>query len=125
MIPNGTQFLTAGSNNGTATWAIGESTPPGPTLDIYSGVTTFPTIFGGAGSPGGPIVGSGSTFGILSNATNRNLLVPTGYVSGSFISGSTTYQTSTIAGMGLAPGTYTWSWGTGGNTSTIVMIISS
>jgi hypothetical protein len=27
--------------------------------------------------------------------------------------------------MGLTPGVYTWSWGTGGNTSTLVMTISS
>ena len=88
-------------------------------------MTTFPTSFGGAGSPSGPIVGSGSSFGVINNPTNRSLYVPVGYVSGSFISGSTTYQTSTIAGMGLAPGTYTWSWGSGGNASTLVMTISS
>jgi hypothetical protein len=27
--------------------------------------------------------------------------------------------------MGLTTGTYTWSWGTGGNVSTLVMTISS
>jgi hypothetical protein len=28
-------------------------------------------------------------------------------------------------GMNLTPGTYTWSWGTGGNVSTLVMTINS
>jgi hypothetical protein len=53
----------------------------------------------------------------------REVVVPQGYVSGTVISGSMTYNTQTIAGMGLTPGTYTWSWGTGGNTSTLTMII--
>jgi hypothetical protein len=50
-------------------------------------------------------------------------LVPQGYVSGTVISGSMTYDSQTIAGMGLTSGTYTWSWGTGGDTSTLTMII--
>jgi hypothetical protein len=124
LISNGTQPLTAGFQASEAIWAIGDPTPPGPTLDIYSGVTTFPTSFG-AGGPIGTPSGFGDNFGILPNGTNRNLLVPTGYTSGSFISGSTTYAGATIAGMGLTPGVYTWSWGTGGNVSTLVMTINS
>jgi hypothetical protein len=125
LISNGTQPLTAGFSAPNAAWAIGDPTSPGPTLDIYSGVTTFPTSFGTAGGTIGTPSGFGDNFGILPNGTNRNLLVPTGYTSGSFISNSTTYVGATIAGMNLIPGVYTWSWGTGGNTSTIVMIISS
>jgi hypothetical protein len=93
------------------------------TFDAYTGVTTFPTSFGTEGGEIGTLSGLGDTFGIVPNATNRTLLVPTGYVSGSFISGSTTYQTSTIVSLGLTPGTYTWSWGSEGNASTIVMTI--
>jgi hypothetical protein len=119
-----TQELTAGFSAPNAAWAIGDPTPPGPTLDVYSGVTTFPTSFGTAGGTIGTPSGSGDNFGILPNGTNRNLLVPTGYTSGSFISGSTTYAGSTIAGMGLSGGTYTWSWGSGGNASSIVMTIT-
>jgi hypothetical protein len=51
-------------------------------------------------------------------------LVPQGYVSGTVISGSTTYDTQTIVGMGLTPGVYTWSWGSGGNASSLVMTIN-
>ena len=123
LISNGTQSLGAGFQASLAIWAIGDPTPPGPTLDIYSGVTTFPTSFG-TGGPTGTPSGFGDNFGILPNGTNRNLLVPTGYTSGSFISGSTTYAGTTIAGMGLSGGTYTWSWGSGGNASSIVMTIT-
>jgi hypothetical protein len=124
LISNGTDELTAGFSAPNAAWAIGDPTPPGPTLDIYSGVTTFPTSFGTAGGTIGTPSGSGDNFGILPNGTNRNLLVPTGYISGSFISGSTTYAGATIAGMGLSGGTYTWSWGSGGNASSLVMTIT-
>jgi hypothetical protein len=123
LISNGTQSLGAGFQASQAIWAIGDPTPPGPTLDIYSGVTTFPTSFG-TGGPSGTPSGFGDNFGILPNGTNRNLLVPTGYTSGSFISGTTTYAGATIAGMGLSGGTYTWSWGSGGNASSIVMTIT-
>ena len=68
---------------------------------------------------------SGSTFGILPGGSGRLLYVPLGYVSNTVINGSSTYANQTITGMGLTPGTYTWSWGSGGNTSTIVMTINS
>jgi hypothetical protein len=124
LISNGTDELTAGFSAPNAAWAIGDPTPPGPTLDVYSGVTTFPTSFGTAGGTIGTLSGSGDNFGIVPNGTNRNLLVPTGYTSGSFISGSTTYAGATIEGMNLTPGTYTWSWGSGGSASSLVMTIT-
>ncbi len=40
------------------------------------------------------------------------LFVPAGYVSGDPLSGTSTWDNATIASLGLAPGTYTWSWGT-------------
>jgi hypothetical protein len=123
LISNGTDELTAGFSAPNAAWAIGDPTPPGPTLDVYSGVTTFPTSFGTSGGALGTLSGLGDTFGILPNGTNRDLLVPTGYVSGSFISGSTTYAGTTIAGMNLIPGVYTWSWGSGASASTLTMNI--
>jgi len=125
LISNGTSNITAGSANSQAIWAVGSGTYPGDAVDIYSGVTTFVNSFGTDASPTGALLGSGSTFGILPNGINRDLYVPTGYVSGSFISGSTTYQTATIAGLGYIPGTYTWSWGSGGSASSLVMTINS
>jgi len=120
-----TQELTAGFSSPQAIWAIGDATPPGSILDVYGVITTFPTSFGTAGGTIGTPSGSGDTFGILPNGSNRNLLVPTGYTSGSFISGTTTYAGATIAGMNLIPGTYTWAWGSGGTASSLVMTIES
>jgi len=118
--------VTGGFNRDFAQFVVGPTSPSPGTTYSGSSFTTFPTSFGsGSGFP--PSSSSGSLFGIVQTAPSgpREVLVPQGYVSGTMISGSMTYNSQTISGMGLTPGTYTWSWGTGGNTSTIVMIISS
>jgi len=102
-----------------AVWAIGPNVP----VDTYSGTITYPFTFGDGGA--GVTLTTGSTFGILPGGSGRLLYVPLGYVSNTVISGSSTYGGQTIASMGLTPGTYTWSWGSGGNASTLVMTISS
>jgi hypothetical protein len=119
LTSSGPGSLSSGFNAGQAIWGIGVS----GLTDTYSGVTTYPTTFGAGGV--GVTSSSGSIFGILPGPSGRSLHVPSGYVSNATISGSATYASQTIAGMGLTSGTYTWSWGTGGNTSTLVMTISS
>ena len=120
---SGTQAITAGANNSQAIFIIGNATPPGDALDIYNGITTYTSSFGSPGFIGGSLIGSGSSFGILTGGSGRSLYVPTGYTSNSFISGSTTWTNSTISGLGLTPGTYTWSWGSGATAGLITMVI--
>jgi hypothetical protein len=119
--------VTGGYNKSFAQFVVGPTSPSGATTYSGSSFTTFPTNFGsGSGFP--PSSSSGSLFGIVQTSGPsgpREVLVPSGYVSGTVISGSMTYNSQTIAGMGLTTGTYTWSWGTGGNVSTLVMTISS
>jgi hypothetical protein len=117
----GAGSIGAGFDPNQAIWAIGPIVP-GP-VDVYSGTITYPFIFGGGGGGAGVTSNTGSTFGILPGGGGRLLYVPSGYVSNTVISGSSTYASQTIAGMGLTPGTYTWSWGSGGNASTLVMTI--
>ena len=119
-------LTSAGSNNigagfqaNQAIWAIG----PNTSVDTYSGTITYPTSFGSPASVPPPST-VGSTFGILPGGSGRMLWVPSGYVSNTVINGTATYANTTISGMGLTSGVYTWSWGTGGNTSTLVMTIS-
>jgi hypothetical protein len=84
-----------------------------------------PSCSGSFGTGGTPVTSNtGSTFGILSGGSGRLLYVPVGYTSNTTISGTSTYANQTISGMGLTPGVYTWSWGTGGNTSTLIMTIN-
>ena len=43
------------------------------------------------------------------------LYVPEGYVSGNPLSDTSTYDNQTFASLGVTPGKYEWTWGTGSN----------
>lgn len=118
----GSQNISAGYASNQAIWAIG----PNANVDQYGGASlTYPTTFGGPGGGGAP-TSLGDTFGVIpGGVSGRVLLVPSGYISGTFISGTTTYSNTTIAGMGLTLGTYTWNWGTGGNADSLTMVIGA
>ena len=51
------------------------------------------------------------------------LIVPRGYVSGTFLSDSATYSGKTFATLGVTPGTYVWTWGTGANQNFTLKIL--
>jgi hypothetical protein len=118
--------VTGGFNQPFAQFIIGPTSPSGATTYSGSSFTTFPTSFGSGGGLA-PSSSSGSLFGVVQTtgpSGPREVIVPSGYVSGTVISGSMTYNTQTIAGMGLSGGTYTWAWGSGGSASSIVMTIT-
>jgi hypothetical protein len=89
---------------------------------VVTGYTGFtgPTSFG----PGGfffATTGSGDLVGISSGA--RALYVPKGYVSGTTLSDSMTFDNATFASLGVTPGTYIWTWGAGGANQNFTLII--
>ena len=91
----------------------------GAIVDIYSGFTG-PTSFGS----GGVFLantGSGDFVGIADSV--GNLGVPIGYVSGAALSDSMTFNNQTFAAMGLTPGTYVWTWGTGLPNQNFMLVI--
>lgn len=77
-------------------------------VDIYSGFTS-PVGNLGPGGTTAASSGSGATFGI----NDMVLDLPGGYISGP-ISGSSTFDNTTIASLGFTPGTYVFSWDSGG-----------
>ena len=80
----------------------------------YSGING-PGSFGSLGSVGGtPSPFTGDNFGV--GGTSHVLNLPVGYVSGTSFSGSMTFDGTTLSGLGVTPGTYTWSWDGGANT---------
>jgi hypothetical protein len=83
--------------------------PTGSNADIYSG-PTGPTSFG-SGSVFHANSGSGNLVGI--NGTDRTLFVPHNYVSNTALTSSATWNNATFASLGVTPGTYVWTWGTG------------
>jgi hypothetical protein len=80
-----------------------------PSTDHYSGTITGPTSFG-IGAFENASNGSGDLVGIFGGGPT--LTVPQGYVSGSPLSDSATYA-GTFGSIGVTPGTYVWTWGTG------------
>src|SRR5262249_2258386 len=52
------------------------------------------------------------------------LYVPGGYISGGPVSDSATFNNTTIANLGLTPGTYTWTWGSGAHADSFVVEIT-
>ena len=120
-----TTDLTAGGNNpGPLTFVEGNLAA----INIGSGASTaFSSVSGpasfGSGNFFSASSSSGSFFGI--SGSDGLLLVPQGYTSGSFLSGTDTFDSTTIAGLGLTPGTYTYTWGTGPDADSLVVNIGS
>jgi hypothetical protein len=106
----------------TATFGIG---PSGSTdVSLYTGSTfTYPTSFGPGGGGPSSVLGSGDYFGIFTGILpERALVVPTGYVSGSYIAGSLTLGGSSFLSLGMSAGTYNYSWGAGSGQSFVLTI---
>jgi len=76
---------------------------------VYTGFSG-PTSFGSGGVTFASSTG-GNAVGIAGH--DGELFVPQGYVSGAALSGTSTYAGATLLSLGVTPGTYTWTWGTG------------
>ena len=103
----------------------------GPTglvnFDLYGGLFTGPTSFGSglgtfASSGSGDFVGIHILFVLDGSGPNGLLVVPQGYVSGAALSDSMTFNNATFASLGVTPGTYVWTWGTGANQNFTLVI---
>jgi len=83
----------------------------GPTLavaDLNSGFAG-PTSFGG-GTSENASTGSGDILGVDSF---HNLVAPDGYVSGHDLASFATWANQTFGSLGVTPGSYQWTWGSG------------
>jgi VPDSG-CTERM motif len=110
----GLTFLTSGQVSGFPGVAPSDGIiHTGPTglvnFDAYIGFTG-PSSFGSGGLAVLTNIGSGDPVGIDALV---QLYLPLGYVSGSALSSSATFNNATLASLGVTPGTYVWTWGTG------------
>jgi hypothetical protein len=76
-------------------------------VDMYVGFTG-PDSFG-SGALTLPSSGSGDFVG----NDGFHILVPSGYLSGSALSDTSTYDNQTFSSLGVTPGSYVWTWGSG------------
>ena len=92
----------------------------GPTMGLadnrYTGFTG-PTSFGSGGPLFDASSGTGDRVGIDEALTIGGslgaLVLPAGYVSGAPLSSTAIWNNFTFASLGVTPGTYVWTWGSG------------
>ncbi len=89
----------------------------------YSGLNGSGVLGSGSQTVAG--INTGDNVGINSNGSNTKLFLPVNYVSGSSISGTSTYSGKTLSELGMTVGTYNWSWGSGANAGTAQLNISA
>jgi hypothetical protein len=96
----------------------------GPTstgsIDAY-GFVTGPTSFGASNVITFASSGSGDPVDIVGE--NGILFVPNRYVSGNMLSDTSTYSNSTFSSLGVTPGTYEWTWGSGAHADSYTLQI--
>jgi elongation factor P hydroxylase len=112
----------SGNTNGGVIIRTG---PTSSSVDIYRGPERLVSIGSGSGTAASS--GSGDMVGVatLVFGNRFNILsVPTGYVSGNPLSDSATYNNATLATLGVTPGTYVWTWGTGANQNFTIKILT-
>jgi hypothetical protein len=104
---------------------VGPTTPTNNTF--YSGITGPAITFG----TGGEFFADGGSGGIVGlgtfdETTGGVVAVPQDYVSGTSLGTSTaTWTNATISSLGLTPGAYVWSWGSGATADTFTLDISA
>jgi len=99
--------------------------PVGPApVSIYTGITFGGAFGGGSQTDAGSPSGSGDLFGVSLGAFPE-LIVPEGYVSGSALSGKTTWANVNMGNLDLTAGTYVWTWGTGGTADSLTLKVDS
>jgi hypothetical protein len=102
--------------------------PTSSTVDSYQGGPSGPMSFGTSFAGTSASSGSGDMVGIAEVSsrlffTGVSISVPSGYVSGTALSDSATYSGKTLATLGVTPGTYVWTWGTGANQNFTLKIL--
>ena len=123
---NGLTFITSGSTNPEVAPAFAtEVTGAAGAVTEYSGASG-PVSFG-SGVFTGATTGTGDLVGIqqLINQPAGFVFVPTGYASGATLSDTATYTGQTFATLGLTPGTYEWTWGTGATADSFTLEIGA
>lgn len=99
-------------------------TVPGTYTDDYVGPISGPASFGSGGNTtatsGGSTAPNNTGAGI--DIADGILFVPGGYAAGSPFTVDATWSGTTISGLGLKPGTYTWTWGTNNPDSLEVIV---
>ena len=114
-ITNNQAYVFAGNPSGSVAVVGGTTIVP---EDVYSRITG-PSSFG-SGVQFFATSGSGDGFGVVADTV---LDLPSGYISGSPLSATSTWSGRSFSSLGLTPGSYTWTWGTGAHADSFTLNI--
>ena len=113
--------LAVGISSRALVFPVAGTTWTGPAAstdgDVY-GDSIGPGEFGSGGLTFADS-GSGDLVGIFNGG---GIVVPSGYVSGA-LSGTATWNNATFTDLGVTPGTYVWTWGTGADADSFTLQI--
>jgi hypothetical protein len=96
--------------------------PAGGLADARYQGFTGPTSFGSGGPLFDANSGTGDRVGIDNASNVMALILPAGYVSGTSLSATSTWDNFTFASLGVTPGTYVWTWGSAADDSFTLQI---
>lgn len=94
---------------------------PATSTNDYQGTTVSGPSSFGSGTLANASSGSGPIVGV--NPSNHRILLPQSYVSGAQLSDSSQWNSTTLSGLGLTVGIYTYTWGAGDNADSMVVDI--
>jgi len=119
----GLTFDGSGSGGAADVFASSGGISIGATVDttLYNGFTG-PTSFGSGGVHFAN-TSSGDFVSIFAGFFFQDIFLPTTYVSNAALSDSMTFNNATFASLGVIPGTYKWTWGTGLPNQNFTLII--
>jgi len=83
----------------------------------WAGNITGATSFG----TGGYVRASSTTGGFAGIAEAEEIYVPQNYISGTVMSGTSVFDNTTLAGLGLTAGTYVVTWGSGATADSLTV----
>jgi hypothetical protein len=119
-------LTTNGAPEGTNSFVIPNTarlligTGSNASVQAYAGISG-PTSFSSSGKFTIASSGTGDEVGV--NGAIDNLFVPAGYVSGNPLLDASNFDNTTLTGLGLTLGTFTYTWGSGANADSLVIQI--
>jgi hypothetical protein len=92
-------------------------------LYVTDSAVSGPSSFG-SGGYSAPGASNGDLVDFSYDITIGLIYLPSGYASESILSNSTTWENANFASLGVTPGTYVWTWGTGAEQSFTLDIVA-
>jgi hypothetical protein len=90
-------------------------------ITLFVGPIIGPTTFG-SGGVNAATGGTGDMVGVNGYFKSPSIMLPFGYSSDSALTDTANYALATFASLGVTPGTYVWTWGTGADQSYTLII---